>query len=310
MNSWPFQSLSAVYAICINRIITATPDDNERNGSCHFDVTQEGARFVRVEGMMVRVGFAIAVSVVLWSASPLIGQTVDLPTSKQLTEPVPGNPQRLNSEPVSMAVSPDHRYVVTVNDGYGTFESKYEQSLAVYDTQSGTVADFPEERTALREGKQTLYSGLAFSPDGSHLYASMGSESDPDGEHKGDTGNGIVVYGFTDGKITPDRFIRLPLEQLAAGHTTRLIGERDGDKGIPFPAAIAVFGSPEKLLVAGNLSDDVLIVDPATGNVEKRFDLAESNAVPGTYPIALAVTADGKRAFVALWNASEIVELD
>jgi DNA-binding beta-propeller fold protein YncE len=32
--------------------------------------------------------------------------------------------------------------------------------------------------------------------------------------------------------------------------------------------------------------------------------------VPSTYPIALAVTGDGKRAFVALWNASEIVELD
>ena len=32
--------------------------------------------------------------------------------------------------------------------------------------------------------------------------------------------------------------------------------------------------------------------------------------MPSTYPIALAVSKDGKRAFVALWNASEIVELD
>ena len=62
--------------------------------------------------------------------------------------------------------------------------------------------------------------------------------------------------------------------------------------------------------MADNLSDDVLLLDPATGTIEKRFDLAESDAVPATYPIALAVTKDGKRAFVALWNASEIVELD
>ncbi|HWG21678.1 MAG TPA: beta-propeller fold lactonase family protein [Terracidiphilus sp.] len=258
--------------------------------------------------MKARIVFAASFAVS--GAGFLFAQTIDLPTSKQLTEQVRGHPQRLNSLPVSMAVSPDHRYVVTLNDGYGTFESNYEQSLAVYDTQTGTLSDFPDERTKLRGGKQTLYSGLAFSRDGSHVYASMGSITDPQGERKGDTGNGIVVYSFSGGKLAPERFLALPLEALAPGRKTRLIGERDGDKGIPFPAAIAVFGSPEKLLVAGNLSDDVLVVDAATGKVEKRFDLSESNAVPGTYPIALAVAPDGRRAFVALWNASEIVELD
>ena len=73
-----------------------------------------------------------------------LGQAIDLPTSKQIVRPVPGGPQRLNSLPMSMAVSPDGRYVVTVNAGYGTFESKYMQSLAVMDTKTGTVADFPE----------------------------------------------------------------------------------------------------------------------------------------------------------------------
>src|SRR5882724_11807944 len=73
-----------------------------------------------------------------------LGQAIDLPTSKQIVRPVPGSPQRLNSLPMSMAVSPDARYVVTVNAGYGTFESNYMQSLAVLDTQTGAVADFPE----------------------------------------------------------------------------------------------------------------------------------------------------------------------
>ncbi len=66
----------------------------------------------------------------------------------------------------------------------------------------------------------------------------------------------------------------------------------------------------EKLLVAENLTDDVVLLDAVTGAIEKRFDLSESDAVPSTYPIALAVTKDEKRAFVALWNASKIAELD
>ncbi len=247
----------------------------------------------------------------------MTAQTVDLPTSKQLIGEIPGHPQRLNSLPISMTVSPDGRYLVTVNAGYGTYESQYAQSLAVLDTQTGALADFPDARTLARVAKQTLYSGLAFSRDGKHLYASMGSTSDPTASdpkdvEKKDTGSGVVVYSFADGKIAPERFIRLPLQQLAPGRKTKLIGAVDGDEAVPFPAAIAVVGSAgaEKLLVAGNLSDDVLLLDAATGAIEHRFDLAESDAVPSTYPVAIAVTRDGARAFVALWNASEIVELD
>jgi DNA-binding beta-propeller fold protein YncE len=239
------------------------------------------------------------------------GQAIDLPTSKQIVRPVPGNPQRINSLPMSMAVSPDGRYVVTVNAGYGTFESNYMQSLAVMDTRTGTVADFPDDRTSLKS-KQTLYSGLAFSGDGKHIYASMGSEADPLGEKDGNTGSGVVVYGFDGGRVTRERLMKIPLVQLAPGRKTMMAGGVSGNNGVPFPAAIAVTGSggAEKLLVAGNLSDDVLLMDAATGMVEKRFDLSETDAVPSTYPVALAVSKDGARAFVALWNASEVVELD
>ena len=255
---------------------------------------------------------AFAVSPVLLSASALMAQTTDLPTSKQLIGEIPGRPQRLNSLPSTMVVSPDHRYIVTVNDGYGTFESNYDQSIAVYDTQTGTLTDFPDDRTPARKAKQSLYSGMAFSRDGSHLYASMGSITDANGEKEGDTGNGIVVYSFAEGKIAPERFLKLPLEQLPTGQKTRLVGEMDGEKAVPFPADIALvrINGADKLLVAGNLSDDVLVVDPSSASIEHRFDLSASDVVPSTYPIAIAVAPDGTRAFVALWNASEIVELD
>jgi DNA-binding beta-propeller fold protein YncE len=261
---------------------------------------------------------AVFLAAAIWNVGIqlITAQTIDLPTSKQLIEPVPGNPQMLNSLPMSIAVSPDNRYVVTVNAGYGTAESKGQQSLAVFDAQTGKVADFPDARAPER-ARQTLYSGLAFSRDGGRIYASIGSLTDPLGTkppQKGvsDTGSGVVVYRFSEGNLEPDRIIPLPLQQLAPGRKTKLIGDAEGDKGVPFPAAIAVVGAAgaEKLLVAENLSDDVLLLDPSTGAIEHRFDLAESNVVPSTYPIALQVSKDGKRAFVALWNASEIVELD
>jgi len=238
-------------------------------------------------------------------------QTIDLPTSKQLIGEIPGHPQRINNLPMSMAVSPDGRYVVTVNAGYGTYESQYRQSLAVLDTETGSIADFPDARTSIR-AKQTLYSGLAFSHDGNHIYASMGSLSDPAGDGNMAVGSGIAVFSFSAGKVAPERLIRLPNVPLLAGRKTRLPAEAESDQGVPFPAAIAVIGDAahEKLLVAENLSDDVVLLDAASGAVEKRFDLSESDTVPSTYPVALAVTKDGERAFVALWNASEIVELD
>jgi DNA-binding beta-propeller fold protein YncE len=243
--------------------------------------------------------------------APTPAQIIDLPSSKQLIGEAPGHPQRVNGLPISMAISPDGRYVVTVNAGYGTFESQYDQSLTVLEARTGALADFPDPRTAPRD-KQTLYSGLAFSRDGSHIYASMASTSDPKGEAPGDTGSGILVYSFREGKISPERLIPLPVVQLPQGRRTRLPWGSESDQGVPFPAAIAVLGAAghEKLLVAENLSDDAVLLDASTGAIEKRFDLSESDAVPATYPIDVAVTRDEKRAFVALWNASEIVEID
>ncbi|MGD1106148.1 MAG: phosphoesterase [Terracidiphilus sp.] len=257
-----------------------------------------------------RIPFAIVATICV-GPTCVPAQNVDLPSSKQLIGEVPGHPQRINSLPISMAVSPDGRYVVAVNAGYGTFESQYDQSFTVLDTETGALADFPDART-VPHSHQTLYSGLAFSHDGSHLYASMASLTDAKGDGKADIGSGIAVYSFAEGKVAPERIIHLPEEQLAKGRKTRLPSGTDNDESVPYPAAIVVLGEAghEKLLVAENLSDDVVLLDPTTGAVDKRFELSESDTVPSTYPIALAVTSDGKRAFVALWNASEIVELD
>ena len=95
------------------------------------------------------------------------------------------------------------------------------------------------------------------------------------------------------------------------GRKTRSPAGTDSDESVPYPATIVVVGNAEReeLLVAENLSDDIVLLDAATGLIERRFDLSESEIVPTTYPVSLAVTSDGERAFVALWNASEIAEL-
>lgn len=232
---------------------------------------------------------------------------INLPSSKQINGVVPGNPQLLSSLPATTSVSPDGRYVVTVNGGYGSYESGYRQSLAVLDTQTGQMVESPDPRT-LVESKQVLFSGLAFAPDGKTLYGSIVSASDPEGKNDDDTGSGVQVYGFEAGRLTRERVIKIPMQPLAAGRTTSLTGGKEGSLGLPYPAAIAFVAG--KLLVADNLSDDVLLIDPRSGTIVTRFDLAESNIVPSVYPAMLAVTKDGKRAFVGLWNASEVVELN
>jgi len=238
------------------------------------------------------------------------GGKIDLPTSKQILGIVPGGPQVLGSLPVSMAVSPDGHWVVTVNAGYGSLESGYMQSLAVLNVETGELHDYPDARTQ-PEKNQILFSGLAFSADGQRIYASMASASDPEGLMPGSTGSGIAIYNFADGKITPGRVMKIPMQTLSPGRTTHLVGDVEGTTGLPYPAAISVVpGMPERLLVADNLSDDVILLDATTGVVLTRFDLAENNVIPSVYPVALAVSKDGRRGFVALWNGSEVVELD
>ena len=286
---------------------------------------QEVAR-VLSRGAIWVVLFLLGAAGVLAQDGDRAAARTDLPSSKQVGA-VPGGPQRTNSMPAVMAVSPDGRHVVTVNSGYGTWESGYSQSLSVLDTRTGKLTDVPEERTGI-EMEETLYLGLAFSADGKHVYASLASLTNPEGESKADgPGNGIGVYRFSEGTLKAERLIRIPMQRLGTGRKTALVEGKEGEEGVPFPAGIAVVnpthrdeaamngapehgGGGERLLVADDLSDDALLIDPADGEVEKRFDLSESEAVPGVYPVAVAVSKDGARGFVALWNASEVVELD
>ncbi|HEY4968654.1 MAG TPA: hypothetical protein VII35_02050, partial [Steroidobacteraceae bacterium] len=185
----------------------------------------------------------------------------NLPTGKQLQEPVPGAPVRLNSLPMGIAASPDGRYLAILNAGYGTYESLYAQSIALLDTRTGKLGDIPELRTQLK-APQTFYQGIAFSADSTHLYASFDSLTAPEAGKPTQTGNAIAVYRVVDGTLAAERLIPVRLQRLAPGKVQNPL---DKDKAlpagtaIPAPAGIALVanhGGHEQLLIADEFSDD------------------------------------------------------
>jgi len=105
---------------------------------------------------------------------------MNLPTSKILTVPAPGFIAHTNTYPATIALSPDGRYAALLNEGYGTEESGARQSIAVVDLRSNKLRDFPDDRLRGDEKttRQSYFIGLAFSSDGKHLYASMGSTTE------------------------------------------------------------------------------------------------------------------------------------
>ena len=261
---------------------------------------------------------SFCVSLTSMVAAFATAQTIHLPSSKEILGPVPGSPQPLNTLPMAAAWSPDHRYLALVNAGFGTVESNYEQSIAILDTSTGKLTDYPEPRTEVQE-PQTYYSGIAFSADGSHLYVSFDSISAPEGGKPDQTGNAIGVYRFSPDAagvdaLRAERFIPVPMRELT-GNQKQNHGEMDlaENKAIPAPAGIAVAkgdDGAEKILVADEYSDDVLLLDAASGKLETRFDLSAGPTIPTTYPVAVVASKDGRRAWVSLWNGSTVAQLD
>src|ERR1043166_9939749 len=136
-----------------------------------------------------------------------------LPNSKILTVPTPGYIGSINSFPATMVISPDGRYAALLNDGYGTQETLAQQSIAVLNLETNKVADYPDARFS-EHAHQSYFLGLAFSSDGKHLYATVGSLSDPTGAKKGDTGNGIGVNAFSSGKGAREKLLQTHFQPL------------------------------------------------------------------------------------------------
>jgi len=239
---------------------------------------------------------------------------INLPTGKKLTVPVPGYLGRTNSFPATIAVSPDGRYAALLNQGYGTQEAQARQSIAILDLSNNQLRDFPDDRLSDDYStRQSYFIGLAFSTDGKHIYASMGSITDPTGEKPKSTGNGIAVYKFADGEVSPDRFIKIAPQKLSEGKVVAF-GHRKTPAGTatPYPAGFAVLWGPngDRLVIANNLSDNAIVLDTSNGKVLQSFDLSRNRNIPAAYPYTVIANKAGTKAWVSLWNAAAVAELN
>jgi len=260
----------------------------------------------------------LCASLLAFAALTAVAQTpaqkkeIPLPSSKILHHPVPGDPQPTNSFPTATALSPDGRYLAILNNGRGTAESKFQQSIALLDLTSNQVRDFPDSRLAVN-ARQTYFLGLAWSSDGTELYASVASLTDPAGKSPGDTGNGIAVYRLQNSGLTAERFLKLPMVALPKGKRfTYYARSVAPGEAIPYPACLAIvnYDGGDALLVAENLADDAVLLNVRTGKVLQRFDLSAGKYIPTSFPYGVVVNRDGTRAWCSLWNASQVAELD
>lgn len=230
---------------------------------------------------------------------------LDLPTGKSLIVPVPGFLARTNSYPATIALSPDGHYAALLNQGYGLEQTGVRQSIAILNLNNNELRDFPDDRLRGDEKttRQSYFIGLSFSSNGEHLYASMGSATE----------NGIAVYKFANGEVAPERFIQVPAQRIAHGKTVILDAEKKSAQTAPaYPAGFIVLPSSkgDRLLIANNLSDNVILLDVGSGRIMKSFDVSTSKYVPAAYPYTVIANRAGTRAWVSLWNDSAVAELD
>src|SRR6266436_4521201 len=276
--------------------------------------TSRGQSFVnKIAAVFLVTVSAVVVMFVVARAADR-SRRINLPTSKTLTLPIPGYLARTNSFPATIALSPDGGFAALLNQGYGTQEAGARQSIAILDLSNNELHDFPDDRLSDDYStRQSYFIGLAFSTDGKHLYASMGSITDPTGEKPKNTGNGIAVYKFTDGQVTPERFIMIAPQPIAEGKEVAFgVRKTPAGTALPYPAGLAVLQGPkgDHLLIANNLSDNAIVLDTGSGKILQSFDLSRDRYIPSAYPYSVIANRAGTKAWVSLWNTSSVAELN
>ncbi|PZS31734.1 MAG: phosphoesterase [Pseudonocardiales bacterium] len=144
----------------------------------------------------------------------------------------------------------------------------------VLDAATGAV-----RQTISYTSPEGLFVGVAFSPDGTHVYASAGGN------------NKVRVYDvLADRTLVEGAPIPLPTID-PAGVTVN-----------HFPAGVAVSADGRTVWTANSLSDSASIIDVATRTVRV--------APVGPNPYAVALSPDGHRAYVSNWGAASVSVLD
>jgi YVTN family beta-propeller protein len=180
-----------------------------------------------------------------------------------------GQQVQLGDRPMGIAISPDGKTILVSNDGASAIES-----LMVIDRATGDVL-----QTINYPAPEALWIGLAFSPDGTHAYASAGGN------------NKIRVYNVDGQTLTETTPIVLPLPIGKNGKPISL-----------YPAGLSVSPDGSKLYVADNLGDRMSVIDLATNAV---------TTIPvGHDPYTTIASKDGKTVYVSNWGDTTVSVVD
>jgi sugar lactone lactonase YvrE len=188
------------------------------------------------------------------------GGQVLLPTQWSL-DPA-GKQLKLGDFPVNIALHPKEPLAAVLHAGYGEHEV--------------VLVDLKEYRVISRAALPETFVGLAFSPDGSQLFAS-GAEKE-------------VVHQFAHrgGFLTDHREIRIAKIE---------------EKYVP--AGLSVSPDGKRLFVAcawGHTLCTVSLAEPA--------GIEHVKLEQNTYPYTTLPSADGKRLYVSLWGGSAVQVLN
>jgi len=140
----------------------------------------------------------------------------------------------------------------------------------------------------------------------------MGSITDPIGARRGNTGNGIAVYKFENGKVTAERFVKIAPQEIAAG------------KKVAFECARRKRGPRFRILRVGRDCGPRERQDTGrqqslrqrrsarlprwAGFAAVRPQRARNDSI--FISLHRGCDRDGRRAWCSLWNSSSVAELD
>jgi YVTN family beta-propeller protein len=234
------------------------------------DSKQGRARRVVVVGAAVTAVLACAATAIAAERHRVAGPQGDgtSVTPYGWTVTPAGRQVTLGDKPFGTTRSPDGKTILVSNDG------QYKQSLMVVDAATGTV-----RQTVSYASPEALFVGVAYSPDGKHVYASAGGN------------NKLRVYDVqADGTLMEGAPIPLPMTNPAGVQVNH------------FPAGVTVSADGRTVWAANSLSNSVSIIDVATRTVRI--------APVGANPYAVALSPDGRSAYVSNWGEASVSVLD
>jgi hypothetical protein len=181
------------------------------------------------------------------------------------------------------------------------------QSIAILDLSNNQLHDFPDDRLSDDYStRQSYFIGLAFSSDGNISMPRWGRSPTPPARSR--RAPAMASRSTNSRRTSYSRTLYQDCAAVLAEGKEVAFGLRKTPAGtaLPYPAGFAVLpgAKGDRLLIANNLSDNVVLLDVSSGEIEKSFDLSRSRYVPSAYPYTVIANKAGTKAWVSLWNAS------